>query len=67
MPLYVTVSRGPRADAATPILASSDRRVVGAVLQTLARLDERDDQNDADPSDATRRLLDEEDADASSI
>jgi len=65
MPLYITVSRGPRADAATPILASSDRRVVGAVLETLARLDEWDQEEDAeeDAGEVARRPL-EEDADA---
>ncbi len=66
MPLYITVSRGARADAAIPILASSDRHVVGAVLQTLARLDEWD-EGDEEAGEATRSLLDEEDADASSI
>ncbi len=66
MPLYITVSRGARADAAIPILASSDRHVVGAVLQTLARLDEWD-EGDEEADEATRSLLDEEDADASSI
>jgi hypothetical protein len=66
MPLYVTVSRGVRADAATPILASSDRHVVGAVLQTLARLDEWDEDDAADPSDIARRLLGEEHDDDSS-
>ncbi len=66
MPLYITVSRGARADAAIPILASSDRHVVGAVLQTLARLDEWD-EGDEEADEAARSLLDEEDADASSI
>ncbi len=40
MPLYLTISRGPRADQATPVLASSDRAVVAAVLAAIARLDE---------------------------
>lgn len=64
MPLYITVSRGARADAAIPILASSDRHVVGSVLQTLARLDEWD-EDCAEADTTARRLLDEEDADAS--
>ena len=64
MSLYVTVSRGPRADAAEPIVASSDRRVVGAVLQALARLDEWGDEEDA--TDVARRLLAEEEWDGSS-
>ena len=59
MPLYVTVSRGVQADAATPILASSDRRVVGAVLQALARLDEWD-PDDEDAAGVTRCPLSEE-------
>ncbi len=66
MPLYITVSRGARADAATPILASSDRHVVGAVLQTLARLDQWDEDDLVDPSDVARRLLGEEHDDDSS-
>ena len=32
MPLFVTVSRGSRADWARPVLATGDRHVVGAVL-----------------------------------
>ncbi len=60
MPLYITVSRGPRADAATPILASSDRRVVGAVLETLARLDEWDEDEEEDAREVARRLLGED-------
>ena len=40
MPLYLTISRGPRADQATPVLASSDRAVVAAVLAAIARLDD---------------------------
>ena len=63
MPLYVTVSRGPRADAATPILASSDRRVVGAVLESLARLDEREEADEEHQSGIARRLLGEEEPD----
>lgn len=46
MPIYVTLSQGPRADLARPILASSDQRVVGAVLQSLARLDQPEDEAD---------------------
>ena len=61
MPLYITVSRGPRADAAIPILASSDRRVVGAVLATLAQLDEWDLDDREDTGGVVRRLLGEDD------
>ena len=43
MPLYVTLSRGPRADRARPVLASSDRSIVGAVLEAVRRLAEADD------------------------
>lgn len=38
MPLYLTLSRGPRADTATPILASSDHSVVQAAIAAIARL-----------------------------
>ena len=61
MPLFVTISRGGHPHRARPILAISDRRVVGAVLQALARLDEWDDEEDA--VDVARRLLGEQDAD----
>jgi len=40
MPLYLTISRGPRADRASPVLASSDRAVLAAVLAAIARLDD---------------------------
>ncbi len=40
MPLYLTISRGPRADRANPILASSDPAVIDAVLAAIARLDD---------------------------
>lgn len=47
MPLFVTVSRGTRADRATAILASSDPIVVDAVLSAVAHLHESDpDQHD---------------------
>ena len=41
MPLYVTLSRGVRAAAAQPMLASSDRSVVDAVLEAVSKLGER--------------------------
>ena len=47
MALYLTISRGPRADQATPILASSDRGVVATVLAAIARLDEPDGEVDS--------------------
>jgi hypothetical protein len=43
MPLYVTVSGGPSADQARPILASSDRSVVAAVFAALRSLGEHSD------------------------
>jgi hypothetical protein len=38
MPLYLTLSRGPRADSAEPILASSDPAVIRAVLAAIGSL-----------------------------
>lgn len=38
MPLYLTLSRGPRADRATPVLASSDPAVIDAVLRAIRDL-----------------------------
>ena len=43
MPYYVTVSVGPRADQAEPVLALSDRRAVRAVLRAISRMADRDD------------------------
>lgn len=40
MPLYLTLSRGARADQATPVLASSDPTVIAAVLQAVSQLAE---------------------------
>ncbi len=42
MPLYLTISRGPRADRANPILASSDPAIIDAVLAAIARLEDPD-------------------------
>ena len=47
MPLYLTLSRGPRADLAKAILASSDPRVVNAALEAIHRLGEPADDEDA--------------------
>jgi hypothetical protein len=49
MPLYLTLARGPRADHAIPIVATSDPSVVDAVLEALRRLgdDAHDPSNDA--------------------
>ena len=49
MPLYVTVSRGPRADLARPVLASSDPRVVDAALEAIRRLSEAGDEETIPP------------------
>ena len=38
MPLYVTLSEGPRADQARPILVTSQQRVVAALLREIGRL-----------------------------
>jgi hypothetical protein len=47
MPLYLTLSRGPRADLAKPVLASSDPRVVNAALEAIHRLGDASDDEDA--------------------
>lgn len=46
MALFLTLSRGPRADLAVPVVASSDRRVVTAVLTAIGRLGEIDAEDD---------------------
>jgi hypothetical protein len=40
MPLYLTVSAGPRADVALPVLVVSERRVIDAMLLEIGRLAE---------------------------
>jgi len=47
MPLYLTLSRGPRADLATPVLASSDPRMVNAALEAIHRLGDPSEDEDA--------------------
>ena len=39
MALYITVSRGERADTARPVLAISDRSVIDAVLSAIRQLE----------------------------
>ena len=36
MGFYLTISKGPRADLAVPIVATSDQRIIGLVAQALA-------------------------------
>jgi hypothetical protein len=38
MALYLTLSEGPRADTARPILAVSDRRIIDATLEAIRTL-----------------------------
>ncbi len=38
MPLFVTVSEGPRADQARPVLATGDQRIIGELLRAIGRL-----------------------------
>ncbi len=40
MTLYLTISEGPSADQAVPVLATSDRGVIQAVFDALRRLGE---------------------------
>ena len=40
MPLFVTVSEGPRADQARPVLATADQRLVGELLKAIGRMGE---------------------------
>lgn len=61
MPLYLTLSRGPRADLAQPVLASSDPSVIRGVLDLIRRMSD-EDEGPAEPrlTPLTRRLDDEE-------
>jgi hypothetical protein len=38
MAMYITLSEGPRADMAVPILATGDQRIIQAVLSALTRI-----------------------------
>lgn len=40
MPLYLTVSTGPRADNARPIMAISDQHLIATLLREIGRLAE---------------------------
>ncbi len=44
MPLFLTLSVGPRADRTRPLLALSDRRVISAVLREIGRLGDDEDE-----------------------
>lgn len=46
MTVYLILSRGSRADEATPILASSDPRVIDAALQAIAHLDDQEHESE---------------------
>ena len=55
MPLFITVSEGPRADEARPVLATGDQRLVGELLKAIGRLGEPSETDDGDEL-AERRL-----------
>ncbi len=42
MPLYITLSSGPRADQAKPVLVLSDPRAISALLREVGRLGEEE-------------------------
>ena len=54
MALYVTLSEGPRADLARPILGLSERRVINALLQEIGHLRDRHEQPNAQKKAALR-------------
>ena len=60
MSVYLILARGPDADAATPVLASSDPRVINAALQAIAHLDEPEHEVDSLVVDCHTTLADEE-------
>lgn len=47
MPLYITLSRGPRADQAKPVLVLSDKRAIAALLREMGKLEEEGGERDA--------------------
>lgn len=49
MTVYLILARGPDADDATPILASSDPRVIDAALQAIAHLDDPEHEAERQP------------------
>ena len=50
MALYLTVSRGPRADLAAPVLATSDAYLVAVVLAAISHLGDSDDDRTDPPA-----------------
>ncbi len=48
MPMFITLSEGPRADRARPVLATGDQRLVGELLKAIGRLGESSEAEDAE-------------------
>lgn len=57
MPLFITLSEGPRADRTQPVLATGDRRIIAALLREIERLGNRDDAEGDDLPDAPIHLI----------
>ncbi len=49
MPLYVTLSEGPRPDRQKVVLTTGDERVTRAVMDVLARIGESPTEDDSAP------------------
>jgi hypothetical protein len=49
VPLYLTVSEGPRADRTRPVLAVSDQRIITELLRSIGQLGDRRADERADP------------------
>ncbi len=63
MAVYLILARGPDANEATPILASSDPRVIDAALQAIAHLDDQDHEAESPLSDCSTTVAEGEDDD----
>jgi hypothetical protein len=58
MPMFITLSEGPRADRARPVLATGDQRLVGELLKAIGRLGESSEVEDAkEPSEGRVAML----------
>ncbi len=60
MPLYLTISKGPRADRARPVLALADQRLIADLLKRLGRLPDGC-EDDPDDETVTPRAIERED------
>lgn len=57
MPLYVTISEGPRADLARPLLAVSDQSLIAELLRAIGRKGAYVAEDNQSPEPPTLRMV----------